>query len=94
MYMEISPADLAGSGFAFLVMTLLFLALTALYVVSFWQILKKAGYNPMLSLILAVPGINSIGGIIILFMLAFGKWPIYEKLSQSGAGKEERGAGE
>ncbi len=89
MDMKMSPAVFAGSSFAFLVMALLFLALTALYVVSFWQILKKAGYNPMLSLLLAVPGINAIGGIVILIVLAFSKWPIYEKLSRSAEGKEE-----
>ena len=88
MEMEISPIAAAGGGLVFLVIVLVLLTLTALYVVSFWQILKKAGYNPMLSLLLAVPGINSIGGIIILFMLAFGKWPIYEKLSQSVTGKK------
>lgn len=58
------------------------LAFMALYVVIFWQILKKAGYNPALSLLLIVPIINGIAALVIIIMLAFGKWPVYEKLSQ------------
>lgn len=48
-----------------------------LAVVIWWRIFSKAGYNGALSLLLFVP----IANIIMLCILAFGEWPIYQELN-------------
>jgi hypothetical protein len=40
-------------------------------ILPFWKIFKKAGFSPLLSLLLFVPGIN----ILLIFYLAFADWP-------------------
>ena len=59
--------------------TLIFLPLLALYVIPFWKIVGKAGFNPWLSLLTFIPLVN----IIALFVFAFVKWPV-ESRSQPG----------
>jgi hypothetical protein len=50
---------------------LLLIALVLVIVVPFWQIFKKAGFSPWLSLLTPIP----IAGLVALFYLAFAKWP-------------------
>ena len=66
------------------------LAITALVVVCFWQILKKAGYAGPLSLLILVPILGQLAALIIVIMLAFGKWPVYDKLSQGMMDKDNK----
>ena len=40
-------------------------------VVPFWQIFKKAGFSPWLSLLMAIPLLNAV----VLYFLAFSRWP-------------------
>ena len=41
------------------------------YVLPFWQIFKKAGFSPWLSLLMMIPFV----GRFLLYYLAFAKWP-------------------
>jgi len=51
----------------------LFLVLPFLVVlVPFWQIWKKAGFSPLLSLLMMVP----VVGIVMLYVLAFTQWKV------------------
>ena len=50
---------------------LLLIAIILVAVVPFWQIFKKAGFSPWLSLLMPIP----IVGLVALFYLAFAKWP-------------------
>ena len=40
-------------------------------VLPFWQIFKKAGFSPALSLLMLVPFVS----VIVLFVVAFSDWP-------------------
>jgi hypothetical protein len=40
-------------------------------VVPFWQIFKKAGFSPWLSILMAIPLLNTA----VLYFLAFARWP-------------------
>ena len=56
---------------------LLFVAIT---IVPLWQICKKAGFSPWLSLLILVP----FGALILLYVLAFARWKV-APLPQYGA---------
>ncbi len=45
---------------------------TLFFVVPFWRIFGRAGFKPALSWIALIPG----GILILLWILAFAKWPI------------------
>ncbi len=61
-------------GFAF--EGLFFLLLGILFIViPFWRIFSKAGYSGWLSILMIFPLVN----IIVLYFLAFAKWPILKK---------------
>ncbi|SET27082.1 hypothetical protein SAMN05216412_104249 [Nitrosospira multiformis] len=45
---------------------------TLFFVVPFWKIFGRAGFKPALSWIALIPG----GILILLWILAFAKWPI------------------
>jgi hypothetical protein len=55
------------------------LAIFAFMIFIFWRIFKKTGQNGAMSLITLIPG---IGAIIVLCILAFGKWPIETEVEQ------------
>lgn len=38
-----------------------------------WRIVKRTGFNPILSLLIVVP---LVGPLIVLIVLAFGDWPV------------------
>jgi hypothetical protein len=40
-------------------------------VIPFWQIFKKAGFSPRLALLMVIP----VVGWVLLYYLAFAKWP-------------------
>ena len=50
---------------------LMMLVMAAVMVVPFWFIFSKAGYSKWLSLLMVVPIVN----VILLYFLAFSKWP-------------------
>ena len=45
---------------------------TAIYIIPFWFIFKKAGFSPLLCLLLIVPLVN----IVMLYVLAFTDWKV------------------
>lgn len=45
---------------------------TAIYIIPFWFIFKKAGFTPWLCLLLILPLVN----IIMLYVLAFTEWKV------------------
>jgi hypothetical protein len=45
---------------------------TAIYIVPFWFIFKKAGFSPWLCLLLLLPIVN----IVMLYVLAFTDWKV------------------
>lgn len=80
--MDYSQCAAGDFGIGLVFIFIFALVITALVITCFWQILKKAGYPGPLSLLILVPGLGQLAALIIIIMLAFGKWPIYEKLSQ------------
>ena len=58
----------------------------ALLIWFFWRIFAKAGYNGALSLLNLIPG---VGHLICLIILAFGRWPIEERLASIQGGPIE-----
>jgi len=54
------------------------LALTALMVVAWCMIFKRAGYSWALGLLSIVP----IANVIIVLVLAFSRWPVQDQLDQ------------
>jgi hypothetical protein len=40
-------------------------------VIPFWQIFKKAGFSPWLSILMSIPLLNGV----VLYLLAFARWP-------------------
>jgi hypothetical protein len=50
---------------------LMILAITAVIIVPFWFIFSKAGYSKWLALLMAFPLVN----VILLYFIAFSKWP-------------------
>jgi branched-subunit amino acid transport protein AzlD len=47
-------------------------------ILPYWQIFKKAGFSPALSLLMLVPFV----GIVVLFVVAFSDWPALRKPPQ------------
>jgi hypothetical protein len=45
---------------------------TAIYIIPFWFIFKKAGFSPWLCLLLILPLVN----IVMLYVLAFTDWKV------------------
>jgi len=70
-----------GPFVAVMVVFFVLLVLTAVVIIKavlFCRIFSKAGYHWALGLLMLVP----IACIVMLFVLAFGKWPIYKELQQ------------
>ncbi|MGH8762765.1 MAG: hypothetical protein ACREUR_05965 [Nitrosospira sp.] len=61
---------MSGLGIAQWIITAL-----VLFVVPFWRICERAGFKPAFSLLVLVPG----GILILVWTLAFAKWPILAK---------------
>ena len=43
---------------------------SAVFIVPFWFIFKKAGFSPFMSLLMILPGVN----LAMLYVLAFSTW--------------------
>lgn len=54
------------------------LAVFILSIIVWWRIFAKAGYSGAMGLLMFVP----IANIIVLLILAFGRWPIEEELDR------------
>ncbi len=49
-----------------------FIIVTAIVLIPYWVIFRKAGFTPWLSLLMFVP----LGNIIMLYVLAFSQWKV------------------
>ena len=67
-----------GSGFWFLQIGVWVIALL-LWVIPIWRVLKRTGNVPALALLGFVP---ILGPLIVLFVLAYGRWPRFEPLAE------------
>jgi hypothetical protein len=52
--------------------------IVAVMIIPFWQIFKKAGFSPALSLLMIIP----IANIVMIFILAFAPWPIQKQIQK------------
>ena len=52
--------------------------ISILIVLPYWKIFSKAGFSSWWSLSLLLPIIN----ILVIYILAFSRWPIYNKISE------------
>lgn len=71
--------DLLGVAGAIGCIALFTLVLLVLYLWLFYRIFKKAGYSGWYTLINLIP---YVGSVIVLFILAFGQWPIERGMQQ------------
>jgi len=58
---------------------LLICLIGAIVILPYWQIFKKAGFAPGLSLLMIVP----LANLVMLFYLAFAEWPSLRHQSSS-----------
>jgi hypothetical protein len=58
--------------------TVVLIAIVAFTIWVYWRIFAKAGYNGALSLLNFIPG---VGPLICVIILAFGRWPIEDRLA-------------
>ena len=61
-----------------LVLAIVFIPVSVIMILPYWQIFKKAGFSPALSLLMLVPFV----GLIVLFVVAFSDWPALRKPSK------------
>ena len=73
MQAQPDPAQVQKMAMAMLaVMPLFVLTALAIVTVPMWFICKKAGFSPWLSLLNIIP----LGGLILLYVLAFSEWKV------------------
>jgi hypothetical protein len=66
--------QMAGMGAGLMIFALLFsLVITIFFIWLFWRIFTKAGMSGALSLLNLIP---VVGPLVVLFLLAFGKWNV------------------
>lgn len=68
----------AALGASSLILGCVGLLAMGFFILVFWRIFSKAGFSGAMSLLLLVP----IGNIIVICMLAFGRWPIHDELQR------------
>lgn len=75
-----SDAATAGAAGAFIIIFIIYgliiVGIYAFMVWVFWRILDRAGFNGALALLNIVP----FGTLILLCILAFGRWPLLDRL--------------
>jgi uncharacterized membrane protein YhaH (DUF805 family) len=68
---------LATLAFVYLMITCVVLAFIIFGLWLYWRIFEKAGYNGAMALLNLIPG---VGHLICMIILAFGRWPIEDRL--------------
>lgn len=68
----------AGAG---IIVVIIYIAIIALFVVGYWKIWSKAGFNGAWSLLMLVPLVN-LGAFLYL---AFAEWPIHKQVNPPSA---------
>ncbi|GAC1364370.1 MAG: hypothetical protein NVS2B12_07480 [Ktedonobacteraceae bacterium] len=72
-----SQALSAALGTYFTIVGIIIIASIVFSIIIYWRIFSKAGYSGALSLLMFVP----IANLVMLCILAFGEWPIYQELN-------------
>ncbi|MDE3062589.1 MAG: hypothetical protein KGJ51_05970 [Acidobacteriota bacterium] len=73
MQTQLDPQQAQKLAMAILaIMPLFIIVALAIVIVPVWFICKKAGFSPWLSLLNIVP----LGGLILLYVLAFSEWRV------------------
>jgi uncharacterized membrane protein YhaH (DUF805 family) len=67
----------AATGTMMIVVGVVYLAMIILFIVAYWKIWSKAGFNGAWSLLMLVPLVN----LIAFLYLAFAEWPIHKRLA-------------
>jgi len=70
-------AAMTALGVFSLIILAIGLASVVFSIIIFWKIFSKAGYSGALSLLMLIP----IANLVMLCILAFGEWPIYQELN-------------
>ncbi|MFH1313071.1 MAG: hypothetical protein ABIJ00_07550 [Candidatus Eisenbacteria bacterium] len=52
-------------------MPFLYVLFLGLFIIPFWKIFSKAGFSPLLAILMIIPIVN----LIMVFYLAFAEWP-------------------
>ena len=75
-------AGLAALGcFGTVALALVFVLVLVVFPIwCFWRICSQAGYHGAMSLLLLIP---LIGGIVLILILAFSRWPIQNRIDDS-----------
>lgn len=70
-------------GIPELIVLMVALAFLALFIFAWSKVFEKAGFSPLLCLLMLIPGVS----LITFLWFAFAKWPIHRQLGgpQSGA---------
>lgn len=71
----------AGMGIlagVFFIEFIVIVAVIAFTIWAYWRIFAKAGYNGAMALLNLIPG---FGNLICICILAFGRWPIEDRLA-------------
>nr|WP_321360847.1 hypothetical protein [uncultured Hyphomonas sp.] len=66
----------AAASTMMIVFGVVYLAIIVLFIVGYWKIWSKAGFNGAWSLLMLVPLVN----LIAFLYLAFADWPIHKRL--------------
>ncbi|MEZ5999256.1 hypothetical protein [Hyphomonas sp.] len=66
----------AAAGTMMIVIGVVYLAMIILFIVAYWKIWSKAGFNGAWSLLMLVPLVN----LIAFLYLAFAEWPIHKRI--------------
>ena len=66
----------AAVGTTMIVFGIVYLAMIVLFIVAYWKIWSKAGFNGAWSLLMLVPLVN----LVAFLYLAFAEWPIHKRL--------------
>lgn len=69
--------DDTAAGIGMMIAGVIYLAFIILFIVAYWKIRSKAGFNGAWSLLMLVP----LANIIAFLYLAFAKWPIHGRIS-------------
>ena len=71
--------DTAVAGLGILVFVAIFLVLGLVHVIPFFFIFKKVGWHWALGFLMLISPVN----LILLYVMAFAKWPIEKRLQQT-----------
>lgn len=73
-------------GFRELTVILLAGFFTVFWLIPAWQITKKTGFNPAMTLLVLVPFLGGLIGLILFWILAFKQWPLERRAKGSPSG--------